>query len=505
MRAKTFSGTPTTAALWNPWVTPADLQRGFGGVPLGPELRTRRLTVFDPWRMQQNGDINATVIRAFGVMNAGKTTLLRTLFRRTMALQAGVLGGEPVQSRGRIHSRKPEGNEEDTDAETEESEYTVLGKHLHSETFSPHKHGSINIFDPRMGMSYADIVETAVNFAELNADRRLRGFEPLALQISAAIMYNRYPGLHTRELLVNITRGLDMSDVDAYFAADSDEILGSYKDALAADTQVTKAGAAHMGSAIDLFSQLKATLTKPHNINTEDFLRDAGMVSSFLGQVVTGSSIDLFRGFGSIYDIMSRDMVTIDWDNITGKARSALEAMMYKWESLRPELRPHVNLQDELGVGLDSLILARALYNRGKKARAYKTCDITGTQFRFDITRKGEPGSELRTLSEGIMLSTGLYLFCAQPEYNDVLDDLSTLKISDDDLDYMTTMPPGHFGMKAPREPIMFFKLQLTPSDWLYNRGNAASANMTDRQNAWENPRFIERAQRYGVTRIGGS
>ncbi len=485
MRAQAFAGTPVTGALWQPFIAPADLLAGFGGIPLGPELRTGRLMVFDPWMLQRQRIIHSTVIGIYGEKDGGKTTLMRTLARRLMVLQAGMRLGDPVEIRARIHSRKPEGDAEGK----EESEYAALSNCLHSKVFSPASFGSVNIFDPTMSMSYSDIVETAVNFAELNADRTLVRFEPLALQIGVWKMLTAMPKLATRELLAEIVRRLDADDVNAYFNASNEEMLQSLSNALFDDPE--------------LAVQLKSVMSKPDNINADDFSRDAGQVSAFLGQVVPGASSDLFRGTGSLSEMLSGAVVTIDWDGIEGKSKMALESMLFKWQTLRPEYRPHVNLQDEAGMALNSLMLARAQYNYVKKARAYETADISGTQYRSDVTHKGAPGSELRSLAEGIMLGTGLYMFTRQPEDDAVLNDLAQLGISNRDLDFMTHLEVGCFGIKVPQQPISFFGLQLTPSDLLFNSGNAASERMTKRQNVWDNQAFIERAQRLGVTKIG--
>ncbi len=495
MRAQTFPGTPATSVLWQPWIAPGQLLARIGGVPLGPDLRTHELVVIDPPMLQQMRIIHSMIINIFGEKDGGKTTLMRTLCVRLMRLQAGLHRGEPVPMRGRIHSRKPEGVETDGDTPdedqvSEESEYKALSDCLHSEVFSPAKMGSVNLFDPRMNMRYADLLQEAINLCELMGETILSGIEPFVLQIGVWKMQQQFKAFAAPQLLQSVVMTLDPdTDVDAYFDATNGDMLKDFEDELLEDP--------------DLAVQLKATMSRPRNINKQDFMDAAGKVAAYLSQVTHGVTGSIFRGTGSLYDIMSGDMTTIDWDGVDGKARSALSSMLWKWQELNPDLRPHINLNEEAGIWLRSLMEARYQFNYVKRARAYQTIDISSTQYRSDISNIGAPGSELRSLGEGILLGSGLQLFTRQPENDAVLNDLSQLGISDLDLEFMTNLPVGCFGIKAPKRSISFFQLALTKEDWKYNHGNQATASMINRQNVWDNQKFVERAERRGIKRIG--
>ncbi len=482
-KGKVYKGIPSNVAMYAPWVAPRHL--GNEGMPIGVDMRTNKLVVFDPWMLQRLRIIHSTIILILGDKNHGKTTLMQSLTLRLMALQAGHVEGIPVEMRARIHNRKPEDGE---------PEYKPLTDYLHSPTFSLNQDALFNLFDMSMGMGVWDLLDTAVNVCETAAEHPLTGFQPLNLQVAVYKMLRDFKDIASPEILEVLLRGLDVSDVEAYYDASDNELLGSLETVL--------------GARPELRSQLQLTMNRPKNIPQEQFRNDAGLASTYLGRVLRGDFGRMFGGQKSLRSTLSLPMSTWDWTGVNPRATSLLEAMIWKWNAIGLSgkdvgIIPHINLGDEESDGLNNLMHARFMAAFVKKARAFHTADIRATQYQSDIRNAGAEGSEMRGHAESILLGTGLRFIGRQPKDDAVLNDLAQLGISDLDLDYLTTLPVGCWGIKVVDHPLVFAQHILTPTEDRIIQSNSASKRMTDRVPVLSTEEMRQRAISVGILKLG--
>lgn len=431
-----------------PWVTPPPLNER--GIILGIDLRSGRVIYFDPWDLKAREIITGLVFMTLGERNSGKSSLFIMLVMRLMARQAGLIGGVPQQMTTRMTTRKP--------MEGGSVEFKPLNDHLEGTFLDLQSAGGINIFDPRMGMSEFDILETAINVCELaNNDQPLRNFQPLVLQVGVNKMLRSYGPVASPDILEMVVRGLELKDVREYFNTANNRALHHFTKLL--DTQP------------ELSRQLRLETERPANIPGVDFERDKLYVSQQLGRVLRGDFGQIFGGDKSLYDVLSQPMVTISMAGLNLKARSLFESMLWKWTTtaqLRGDhkLIPGINGADEEYEGLTSLMYTRFWASSVQKARAVRTFDIRAMQYLRQLTEAGSADSEIRSLARQIALGVGGYFIGRQPS-NDpsVLDEITRLGVSDLNAEFMTQLRTGQFMLKVPGHPGVFFQAALTPTE----------------------------------------
>jgi hypothetical protein len=491
IRGKAFSGTPVDAALMNPWVTPPPLNER--GVILGIDLRTGRVIYFDPWDLKSRELITGLIFLALGERNAGKSSLFIMLVMRLMTRQAGVIDGVPQQMTTRMTTRKALETEE---GEGGSVEFKPMNDHLSGIFLDLQSAGGINIFDPRMGMTEFDILETAINICELaNNDQPLRNFQPLVLQVAVNKMLRSYGKVASPDVLELVARGLDLTDVSDYFKASNSRALNHFTTAL--------------GQQPELAEQLKLETERPANIPAADFERDKMYVSQQLGRVLRGDFGQIFGGEKSLYDVLSQPMVTISMAGLNLKARSLFESMLWKWATTAQlrgdhQLIPGINGADEEHEGLTSLMYTRFWASSVQKARAVRTFDMRAMQYLRQLTEAGSADSEIRALARQIALGVGAYFIGRQP-LNDptVLDEITNLGVSDLNAEFTTQLRTGQFMLKVPGHPGVFFQAQLTPTELRLAKTNQSTDAMNTFVPALTHETLRWREQRYGSVELG--
>lgn len=486
IRGKAFSGTPVDAALMQPWVTPPPLNER--GIILGIDLRTGRVIYFDPWDLKAREIITGLIFMTLGERNSGKSSLFIMLVMRLMARQAGVLDGVPQQMTTRMTTRKS--------MEGGSVEFKPMNDHLGGIFLNLQSAGGINIFDPRMGMTEFDILETAINVCELaNHDQPLRNFQPLVLQVGVNKMLRDYGSVASPDILEVVVRGLDLNDVRSYFDDANNRAVKHFTSAL--DEQP------------ELAQQLKLETERPANIPATDFERDKLYVSQQLGRVLRGDFGQIFGGDKSLYDVLSQPMVTISMAGLNLKARSLFESMLWKWTTtaqLRGDhkLIPGINGADEEYEGLTSLMYTRFWASSVQKARSVRTFDIRAMQYLRQLTEAGSADSEIRSLARQIALGVGGYFMGRQPS-NDptVIDEITRLGVSDLNAEYMTQLRTGQFMLKVPGHPGVFFRAVLTETELRLAQTNQSTDAMNTFIPAITNDELVQRQRQIGAVDLG--
>ena len=481
IRGKAFSGTPVDAALMNPWVTPPPLCER--GIVLGIDLRTGRVIYFDPWDLKAREIITGLIFLTLGERNSGKSSLFVMLVMRLLTRQAGLLRGVPQQMSARMTTRKAMAGGS--------VEFKPLNDHLEGTFIDLQNAGGINLFDPRMGMTEFDILETAINICELaNNDQPLTGFQPLVLQVGVNKMLRSYGTVASPDILEVVVRGLDLQDVRDYFNNANSRALKHFTSSLNAQPE--------------LATQLKLETSRPANVPAADFERDKMYVSQQLGRVLRGDFGQIFGGENSLYDVLSEPMVTISMAGLNLKARSLFESMLWKWSTtaqLRGDhkLIPGINATDEEYEGLSSLMYTRFWAASVQKARAVRTFDIRAMQYLRQLTEAGSADSEIRSLARQIALGVGAYFIGRQPS-NDttVLDELVGLGVSDLNAEFMTRVRTGQFMLKVPGHPGVVFQAVLTPTELRLAETNQSTDAMNTFAPALTKEMLEQRESQYG-------
>ncbi len=416
--------------------------------------------------MKHNELINATVFLVTGERGSGKSTWAKTVVARLMTMQAGLLpNGHPDKMRAWIHDNKREGAA---------GEYGRLAEFLDAQVVQLNRSRSVNIFDVSMGMSEWDLLELAVNMCELVTGERLRGFQPLALQVGMSKMLRESRDLSSLEVLEAKVRSLAMSDVEAYFRASDGEVLATFDTVFSARPELRE--------------QLQVSLSQPHRVPEAEFMRDTALVAAYLKRVLSGDFGGIFGGIGSLRPVLTQPVLVFDWSGVNSNARTLLESYLWKLQTVALdnndlELIPHIHLGDEEHEAIKNLMHARFRSAQLRKARAFHTVDISLTQFWTDILEVGDAGSELRGLAEGISRSVGAHILFRQPNDEKTRHNLLLLGISPQDIDFLTSdsLPVGCAGIKVPGRRLTMYSHMVAPSELPIIPTNSATDRMLDR------------------------
>lgn len=485
-RARVFNSDASVAAMLHPWITPPRLITE--GAFLGYDMRTGQAVFMDFQLLKKLSIIHSAVILILGFKNHGKSALVKSLALRLLALQAGINPETnlPTEARARLHDRKPEQGR---------GEYAPVADHMLCDTVSLAKEGSLNLFDPLMGMNELDIIEVAINVAESISGERLPRYQPLAIQVGThKMMSSSLIEIASPEVLEAILRSLTLSDVDDYYEYANTTLTSMY------DKQIEENPA--------LMQQLTLTLKQEHNIPEIAFREDAGLASAYFGRLLRADYGNLFGGNRSLRGLMTAPMTNIDWTGVTGKPAELLEAMMFKWQKIAlerndKELIPHLNVADEEHSALKNLMHARFRDEYVRKARAYETTDIQLTQYLTDLTRVGEDKSELRDLGQSINKGVGVRFFGRQSSDDDTLQETTRLGVSDEDAYFTTQLPVGCWGIQIPDQKIRWVQHTLLPAEWPLIDTNKANKTVTNRVAVSSLDHIQKRIESLGSITIG--
>jgi hypothetical protein len=439
MALKRLSDTPQSAALGQPFVSPA-LPR-MPAPPLGVMSNRSPLYLDFFWAHEHDIDVvKAPVYLNTGDLGRGKSTLNKAVMLRMGGRMGRPLGdGEYAPMRIRVHDRK---------RETGEPEYGLVVKHLHGRIVKLKKHGGINLFDPAMGMSEDDIISTATNIVEM-----ISGISPLPRHQRLAIKVGVWKMLREKhdevrpEVLEAKMMALTTNDVHEYFVKKNPYYEGN-----------------HIPESL--------------------FYEDSTTAASHLGEVHGGVYGGMFAGDGSIRDILSDYVVLLDWTGVSEEAKTLLSAMIWNWEDIALEngdedILPDLEFKDEEHEALKNLVYARYMSSRLKKKRADRGMIMITTQYDTDLTMAGEPGSEIRKLCEGISNTIGGRFIARQPDKKFILDYYRELGFSELDVRAIPKLRRGNFFFHAQNFAPLPFRLDLTPIEKELVKTQAANRSMT--------------------------
>jgi hypothetical protein len=173
------------------------------------------------------------------------------------------------------------------------------------------------------------------------------------------------------------------------------------------------------------------------------------------------------------------------------------------------QLTPHISIGDEEHGAAKDLTHVRFRSAYVKMARSFATADLISTQYKSDLLAAGDPGSEIRRLSEGILKGIGGQFIGRQPHDEEGLHQLTLDGLSDQDAYLATRLDVGSFGLLVPDRPVLWFQHVIPPSMVSLVETNQVSKDMMEHAPVAPlvmNSQEVQRqAREHGVIMVGGN
>lgn len=489
IKSTVFSWTPETASMAQPWYSPA--HPNVPGVPIGVNIFTRKLVMFDPWLLKNAGVITSARGMILGEKGHGKSTLMKLL-----AIRLGALAAHRERMRILINDHKPEDGH---------AEYRALTDFFESTVYRLADH-QVNIFDKEMGITPSDTLEIAINVAEFVGEKKLQGFEPFALQLAVFKMLRMERAEPSPLLLERLLYSLEDTDLKQYFDVSNDILKTSAMDRQAELDELARLNG---GEPRDVISDIELVTERPHNIPMHELQRAGAYCATLLGMTRAGNYGEMFGGNASMRDVLTQTAVTLDWTGVPVKAKSLLRTilMICKASAIARNdhgLMPHISLQDEVSQSMEDLVFAKQAAKESKIARGLREFEISGTH-RLSDYRKGGVGSELHGYGNSIINDTSLFFLGKQPGDRENLDELQErFNLNQTHREFLTRIPKYCFGLSLGDQKTIFFRVIATPLEKELIKTDAATEAMVDRLPVWQSPDVQRRiAMMNGVEMIG--
>lgn len=481
---KTFIGTNEDAALCQPFVIAPKPHPA--GVIIGLDVMLNTVVTFDPYLATHVDQTHSKVYGVTGQVKYGKSAFMKMVARRLSKLKAFDDSDrrEPVPFRMWIRDRKM-------------GEYASLTKKLRSHVIKFGQNGvKLNPFDARLNMGEVHAIDMAVELAAAGKGAPLVRYEPLALQVALHLMMNDHAHEPSIERLEYTALSLTMSDVADYYRSNS-VLLGDIVEQSTTDLMAQR--------MLELASKTPDMIG---NITASSFREDAGLVAGYLGSIARGPYGRIIGGEGSMYDELTKPVVTLEWDSSNQAGQDLAEGTLYKWRSIARHNRelvkliPHLEIGDEEHKAYNSPMYLRFRSEASREARAFHTAELSATQYTgtdTDIAGGNDPS--LQALARGIENAmAGRFVF-RQPENDPVaLERLVAVGFSELDAERTTRLPRGWCAFKLPDRPPSWLRVLLTESDRRITYTEGESDKMVEgRRPAEADPIYRERMKLLGI------
>jgi hypothetical protein len=472
-QGRSFKGRLDNVGPFFPFVAPGPLSSS--GLLLGDCPQTGRLMFFDPPTLMQQRQINGMVFQIIAPRNHGKSTLMKSLGTRSLAIQAGLTQGVPERMRVEVNDRKPEGDEG-------EGEYGPYGRFVRAKTIELAKIPAINIFKlhPNLANKQQHVHEIAIRLCELDKEAPLDAEERFVLLMAVNKMFANYTDIVGPDVLEFVLATMTEADQTAYFKDRDRKLLKDHAAKLKFNHRLEMAIHAVMNQHYENSDK--------RNLDWNHLKQVAGRLSVHVANSQQGQSGGIIGGTTALHELLTAERIVWDWTGVPKKARTILEYIRQDTQELalsHPELRimPHVRLGDEeRSAGNDEIHLRHRL-EFVEKARAFKTMDWVSVQFEKGFsTTLGAEGSVERGIADLINQGTGARFFGKQPYDEETLNDLSRYGIADHNLFRLTQIEYGEWLVQTggSRE-VQWLRHCLVPSELPLVESNSASKSMTQR------------------------
>ncbi len=469
-RVKAFVASSDVLASAHSFVTPAPLMRH--GPFLGYYLGSGRRFHFDPPQLMLNGDTDSLVASIYGNKNSGKSTLMKSLAVSVCSTQSGLpndpSGCDMPYSRMRSNDRKV--NLEAADFEGPlRGEFAPLMDYLVGETVSLANHGRINPFDRQVFSAISELAEVAHLLAIGVTGRDLDIYEMTAISVAMHVMATE--GKVTLERLVPILAAPSRSDVEAYVKSVE---FGEGRDNI-------------------------AILTDDQLFHT--YCDASSRMAFAFKELMGGVYGELFGGERSLYEVLAKDIVNLDWTGVPDKGSDLLETLVYKMQStaMRKKLPITVDIMinDEEGTRIKSLAHGLSFGQYVREARAFRTFSVQATQFSTDMDNLEGP---LRKIGREIDAGTDIRIYGRQSADGETLESITRNRVTMEDALQTTILPRSCWGIKVKNRPMQFIQHIVPPSLLEVIETNRANKLAAARINTASLPYYAARAEKISRT-----
>ena len=486
--------------------TTADTVRGHGfispvgvkyqGIPLFVDMRDKSIVNFDPWWLKNNGYIGATIALITGVLNAGKSALIKMMVFR---LALYIMGYEIF--RVTINDRKPEGSE---------GEYGALSRIFGCVPYTMRER-RVNPFERRLFLRHKDdsevyalaLVSLAETLCEYD-DHPLTSKSRLALRVAMYGMLTMYSETNwSPELLRRIAGSLTPEMFSGYLANMDQQLI--------TETTARLEFVKHDPNLVaELEQEIHDVTTSPWNYTYEEIVESGKDIANRLGHLLGSESGEMFGGQHSIYEMLTQPLVDKDWRGLSDKSETLMHIIenkikMTAGELNRTDLLPHVEISDELHRSMDNLLYARTQAYFTEIARSMATFFIFSTHS-FNSIRKGGVGSELYGLGNKIIQNTPLVFYGTPPRDPALLNEYRAREeLTQREGRKLARTEPQVFGVKyGERQPFMYLHALATQFERKYLIDtNSASEGVENRPSADDPQQMARFAQVNGLTYLG--
>ncbi len=490
IRSTVLPWTPEVASLAQPFYAAEAPE--IPGVPIGINMKTRKVVNFDPWLLQSMSIINSCRGTVLGEKNHGKSTILKILMIRLASLGAG-----RETMRGLINNHKPEENE---------GEYTRLSEGFfesYEYRLATHK---VNYIDQAMGLTPSDTLEAALAVAEFVGRDPLVGYLPFAMQLAVNTLI-KMGAVHVTpmKLEAELFR-LDKYHIDEFFETSNNLLMESVHVRQLEENELAAAGGYEPR---DLIAETRLMLDRPTNLPLHEIQNAGAHCASLLAQTRGGAFGELFGDGESMSDVLTQDVVTLDWTGVPDRAKALLRTVLRivrASSAARGDWRfiPHISLQDELSQSMEDPVFAKWAAFDSKIARALYELELSSTH-RYDDFRKGGVGSQLYGYGQSVINDNSFTLLGRQADEESVLDEVQQRHhLSTTDRRWLTRNPRFCFGLCLGDQKMIPLRVFVTPMELEYIQTSGATNRMLDRLPVMQSPQVLDRLRRKnGVELVG--
>lgn len=478
MRGRVFRGVPEAMAAYQPYIAPKSLQKR--GVPVGPKSHLGNLMFFHPFTLPTNG----ASIEAVGEKEVGKSTFAKSMTLRCSTLQAYNAKMELEKWRTRITSRR---------SEEGVAEYAKVAAYLGAATTKLGKGNRINL----LGLldNPTDVINATINVVQ-EIGRRWEDVKvPVAVSIAVYRLFKESPDLVGERMIAEVLRGLTLQDFTEYRTSLRQESMKDFESEFVANPR------------------LREQLNLDYDIaGIDQTYLDAAQHAADCLEVLMGSLFgDVFGGKHSLRNVLMQRVVMLDTEDIPENANTMLESIMMKAEASAIQyseetigtdkdstrIIPHLNISDEEGTAMKSLMHVRYLANFEARARAFATSRWRLYQYSTQVTEAGSVGSEIRSLAAEIDRGVSARFIFRQSDDPDILQRYSRMGLSDQLVEELPYLGTGQAVLFVKDKPPIKFQHVLMKREIPLIGSNFSRKRLSSTQPIYEMAGYRERHEEF--------
>jgi len=493
IKAKAFSGPTQHLTLSHPFF--AYKSKLDAGVPIGIDVETKALVLFDPWWLKQCGLIHSTRGAFIADKSFGKSTALKILALRLSMLAAGY--DDP---RLWINDHKTEGDR---------MEYSRIASLTGAKEFRMASMG-VNPFDSRLCPNLSNLIDMAMLLCSFAEDgTKMAPRTKLALRAAVFRMFKGNKLLWSPSVLLTIAASLNSNDVRAYVREGRD-LLQREHEARMERLQALDLNEVEKAEALSqVENEFKSLLYRDMTLDFDGIAAESTNVFATLDDVFSGADAGIFGDSSSLYDMYTQHTVNRIWTGFTPRGERMMRAIdgkisIYGIENHQLDLVPHINLDDEAHKSMSNPENAAIMAYLSNIGRSVRTCHLSASP-RLNDMRHGNIGSRHWEDGQTVVDGLGFLAVSRQPNNPAILAEIQErARLTNTWRDALTELPRYTFLFKLGQEvePTVV-KMFATPLELAEIQTDAASEAILRRPNLEDADDLRYYAKRNGVIFLG--